>query len=208
MTSTRNSGQVPPHARARANPVSTVVLQIQHLRGVAPSAVQTWRGSLICGASSSRGVRKPCGVAGCGVKAWRHLPGIARSGVKMWRQFARCGVKTWRHLPTWHSIFFSSGIARCGASLAYVRTWRHLLTWRQRATWRRRTWRQSVASGAIDLRGVAGRGVNEWRQVAQASPARVFKMCLQSSGDMCAPTGNPPIHWLALVNVDTVVVLQ
>ena len=58
----------------------------------------------------------------------------------------------------------SAGVTRRG-----VRTWRHLFRWRQRATWRRRTWRQNVASGAIDLRDVVGRGVNTWCQGAQAS---------------------------------------
>ena len=37
----------------------------------------------------------------------------------------------------------AGGIPRCG-----VKTWRHLPTWRQGARWRRRTWRQNVASRA------------------------------------------------------------
>ena len=45
---------------------------------------------------------------------------------------------------------------------------------RHRPTWRRRTWRQYVASGSPGF------------------PARVLKMCLPSSGDMCTPTGDPP----------------
>ena len=63
-----------------------------------------------------------------------------------------------------------------------ITTWRHLPTWRQRATRRRQTRRRRVASGAMDPRGVAGRSV-------RALPARAFRICLQSSGDICTPTG-------------------
>ena len=47
---------------------------------------------------------------------------------------------------------------------------------RHRPAWRRRTWRQCVASGGPSL------------------PARAFKMCLQSSGDMCTPACDHPVY--------------
>ena len=64
--------------------------------------------------------------------------------------------------------------------------------------------------GVREPRGVAGRGVKTWRQAPSiyvasqdvaskrgvtkpGLPARVFKMCLQSSGDKCTPTGDHPV---------------
>ena len=88
--------------------------------------------------SCPRGVKEPGGVAGCGVKTRRHLPKRCRGPVwrrQMWRQMRR-------HL--WHRW-------SCTRIHANGITWRH------------RTWRQNMASGAIDLAGVAGRGVNTWR---------------------------------------------
>ena len=86
-----------PCPRARTHHVHSgtgnVLSQIQHLRGVAPSGVQTWRCSLTCGASCPRGVSEPVGIARRGV--------ICPRGVKEPGCVARCGVKTWRHSPTW-----------------------------------------------------------------------------------------------------------
>ena len=66
-------------------------------------------------------------------------------------------------------------VALLGFAGRGVKMWHHLPTWRQGATWRRRTWRQNVASGAIDLRGVTGRGVKTWRH-----EARLPGTCLQN----------------------------
>ena len=119
------------------------------------------------------------GLARCGVKTWRHL--------LTWRQgaggvaiVARCGVKTWRHLLT--CLQGAGGVAG-----TVPRQWPHLASQdvaserrvrRHRPTWHRWTLRQYVASGGPGL------------------PARVFKMCLRSSGDMCVPTGDPPECWI------------
>ena len=63
----------------------------------------------------------------------------------------------------------------------------------QGATWRRRTWRQNVASAPSIY--VASQDVASKRGVTKPGlPARVFKMCLQSSGDMCTPTGDHPVY--------------
>ena len=115
-----------------------------------------------------------------GLKPWFHLPtrGVRGPSVKMWRQAAG-----WHRCMELHQGSRQSpGVTGCG-----VRTWRCLLTCRQRATWRRRTWRQNVASSAIDLRGV-----NTWRQEAQAfrqvSSKRVF-----SRWAICAPPQPTPL---------------
>ena len=109
------------------------------------------------------------------------------------------GVQTWRRCP--HQVAWPDMASKCGVTCPRgvrepggvagrgVKMWRHLPTWRQGARWRGRTWRQNVASGAIDLRGVTGRGVKTWHHEARP-PARVFKMCLQSSGVVCTPTGD------------------
>ena len=148
-----------------------------------------------------RGVREPGGVSRCGVKTWRHLP--------TWRQGAGWRlqmnvVKTRRHLLTWREgarwrRWSCSRVHAIGLTWrqAWRQSWRqnvaslaHLLTWCQRATWRRRTWRQNVPSSAIDLRGVAGRGVNTWRQ----EPGTCLQNVFQSFCDMFILTGDPPEH--------------
>ena len=169
------------------------------------------------GVTDPRGVREPGGVAGRGVKTWRHWP--------TWRQkpggVAGRGVKMWRHLPTWRQK--PGGVAGRG-----VKMWRHLPTWRQGATcgrrssasahasgltWRRRTWRQNVASlahvasgshvaspgtwrqnvasGAIDLRGVTGRGVKKWRHEARP-PGTCLQNVSSVVGRYVHPHRRPP----------------
>ena len=150
-----------------------------------------------CGVTGPRGVREPGGVAKRDVKMRRHLP--------TWRQGAR-----WRGW-TWRQNVASFAHAAC------VKTWPHWPTWRQGARWRGRTWRQNVASLAHVASGrqvasqdvAVGRGVRRCQapSIYVASqdvaskrgvtkpgfPARVFKMCLQSSGDMCTPTNDHPV---------------
>ena len=193
-------------ARARTHrvhsDVGNVSSQMPHLRGIAQSA--TWcpnvaslahvaSGSQVaspnvtskCGVTCRRGVREPGGVAGRGVKMWRHLPTWrqgARWRGRTWRQNVASlahvasgshvgrGVRMWRHWP--RGVRESGGVTGRG-----VKMWRHLPTWRQGATWRRRTWRQNVASGAIDLRGVTGRGVKTWRHEARP-PRHLSSKCV------------------------------
>ena len=145
---------------------------------------------------SKCGVREPGGVAGRGVKMWRR-------GVREPGGVAGRGVKMWRHLPTWRAT--SGSHVRSPELCQRSREWPHLAS-------------QNVASkcgvtcprDVREPRGVAGRGVKTWRQAPSiyvasqdvastrgvtkpGLPARVFKMCLQSSGDMCTPTGDHPV---------------
>ena len=201
-----------PHLRGIAQS-ATWCPNVASLAHVASGSQVAWLDMASRCAVTSRGVREPGGVAKRDVKMWRHLP--------TWRQGVRWRGWTWRqNVASLGYVASGSQVAWPDvASLAYTRTWRqnvaslahvasgsqvgvagrgvkmwrHLPTWRQGATWRRRTWRQNVASGAIDLRGVTGRGVK--RGVTKPGlPARVFKMCLQSSGDMCTPTGDHPAY--------------
>ena len=121
-----------------------------------------------------RGVRGPGGVARCGVKTWRHLSGgqVASPDVasKMW---CPRGVRQPRGIVgavPGFTPMASPGIAGHGVKS---------LMWRSESHVASPDWRQNVASGAIDLRGVAGRGVERARQV---SSKRVF-----SRRAICAP---------------------
>ena len=239
-----------------------------------------------CGVTCPQCVREPGGVAGRGVKTWRHLP-TSRQGARWRRRTWRQNVASLAHAASGSQVasrdvaskrgvtcprgvrnpLASPNVAsKCGVTCPRdvrepggvagrgVKKWRHLPTWRQGARWRRRTWRQNVASlayvasgshvrspelcqrsrewphlasqnvaskcgvtcsrGVREPRGVAGRGVKTWRQAPSiyvasqdvaskhgvtkpGLPARVFKMCLQSSGDMCTPTGDHPVSFQA-----------
>ena len=136
--------------------------------------------------ASKRGVTGPRSV--------RELGAIVKCGVKMWRHWR---AKAWRHLIRW----LQGGRWRC---------WSCTTVHANGLAWRHRTWRQNVAMWHQTARGIGGRGGRTWRQapstytwlrwtwlqcVASGGPglpARVFKMCLQSSGDMCTPTGDAP----------------
>ena len=146
------------------------------------------------GVTCPRGVRERGGAARCGVKTWRHLP--TRRGFRGPCGVARCGIKMWRQAATWHCW-------SCTRVHANAFTWRH------------GTWHQNVASLAhmvsenseshmaspdvASKRGVrrhrCTRHRKTWRQCAASRgpglSASVFKTCLQSSGDMCSPTGDP-----------------
>ena len=145
-------------------------------------------GVTTCGDKTSvtcpRDVRDPGGVARCGVKTWRHCPTgpCSRRQIRRQNVASRAHVSQWPHLAL-QDVAPERGVARSrgvreprGVAGCGVKTWR---------------------AGAIDLRGVAGRGVTTWRQEAQASrQVSVLKTCLQSSGDMCAPTGDRPVKGL------------
>ena len=165
------------------------------------------------GVTGPRGVREPGGVAGRGVKMWRQLP--------TWRQGARWRCRTWRQNVAslvYIGVREPGGVVGRGVKLwrRYAASGSHV-----RRAQRSREWpylaSQDVASkcgvtcprGVREPRGVAGRGVKTWRQAPSiyvasqdvaskrcvtkpGFPARVFKMCLQSSGDMCTPTGDHP----------------
>ena len=157
-------------------------------RGVKMSQVAWPDVASKCGVTGPRGVREP----GRGVKMWRHLP--------TWRQGARWRRRTWRQNVA--SLAYVRGVrepravavalpavmrvASLGVAERGVKMWRHLPTWRQGATWRRRTWRQNVASGAIDLRGVTGRGVKTWRHEARPPGTCLQNVCV-SRRATCAP---------------------
>ena len=147
-----------------------------------------------------------CGFARCGVGSPVASPDVAskrgvtcsrRQGARSRRQMRRQNVASLLLLASKrgvctrvHTTWASPGVTGRGG-----RTWRQLLMWRQGAMWRRRTWRQNVRQvpstypASQDMASI----VNTWRQETQASPARVFKTCLQSSGDMRTPTGDPPV---------------
>ena len=145
----------------------TTSTQSQH-RGVAPSGVQTWRCSLRCGASCSHGVRKPCGVAGCGVKTRRGVtcPPCVREPAGRWRRGMELyqGARQWPHLAL-QAVASERGVTCSGGAESLWRPERGVR--RHRPTRRRNTWHQYLASGDAGL------------------PVRVFNICLQSSGDMC-----------------------
>ena len=207
--------------RAQAHGVGNVSSPIQHRRAAARSCVapvaHVASGSHVVsadvaskrGVTCSRAVLEPAGIARCGIKTCRQG---ARWRCQMWRQnvASRSRVaspdvafKMWRHVASPdvaskcgvtcpRGVRQPGGVAGVGTGFAPmaspgVRAWRRLLTWRQRATWRRRTWRQNVASG-----------VNTWRPGGPSLSAGVFKTCLELSGDMCTPTGDPPAFYVCL----------
>ena len=125
--------------------------------------------------------REQGGVAQCGVTCPRGISGVAKCGVTCPRGVrepggvARRGVKTWRHLPTRRHVASKTSV-----------TWHCCGVARSR--------------GVREPRGVAGRGVKAWRQAPSTHAASqdvasirgvIFKTCLQLSGDMCTPTGDP-----------------
>ena len=138
--------------------------------------------------ASKRGVTCPRSVAGRGVKTWRHWP--TRQGSQVaWPDVAlKCGVTGRVREPraVAEALPALTRVASLCVAERGVKMWRHLPTWRQGATWRRRTWRQNVASGAIDLRGVTGRGVKTWRHEARP-PGHVSSKCVFSRRAICAP---------------------
>ena len=147
-----------------------------------------------------RGVTCPRGVRETGDVASKRGVTCPR-GVREPGDVARCGVKTWRHLPTWRrcsrTSVHGSGFMWCCqmwrqnvASLAHVASGSHVASPDVASECGVRTWRQApwtcVASQDVaSIRGVRSPGL----------PARVFRMCLQSSGDMCTPTGDPPAYY-------------
>ena len=178
------------------------VRDVASKRGVTCPRRQGARGASLDVASKSgvtcpRGVREPGGVARRGVKTWRHLP--------TWRQdwepggVAGRGVKMWRHLPTWRQ-----GARWCGDTClrgvrGHVRSpelcqrsreWPHLASLGHVASGSH-TWRQNVASGAIDLRGVTGRGVKTWRHEARP-PSTCLQNVSSVVGRYVHPHRRPP----------------
>ena len=134
----------------------------RHLRSREPGGVETWRhlpGGVAkltskCGVTCPRGVRKPDVASKCGVtgpRGVREPGGVAGRGVP-----SKCGVTCLRRQGA------TPALMRVAVAERGVKMWRHLPTWRR------------------EPRGVAGRGVKTWRHEA-GLPARVFKMCLQSS---------------------------
>ena len=156
------------------------------------------------GVTCPRGVREPGGVAGRGVKTWRHWP-TRRQGVRWrgwtWRQnvaslayvasgsqvASRQNLRYVREPRAVAGALPSLTRAASGVAERGVKMWRHLPTWRQGATGRRWTWRQAPSIYVASQDVASKRGVTK-----PGLPARVFKMCLQSSGDMCTPTGDHP----------------
>ena len=180
-----------------------------------------------------RGVREPGGVAGRGVKMWRHLL-TQHQGARWCRRTWRQNVASLAYVASGSQVAWPDVASKCGvtepggvagrgvnvASLAKMATGSHVRS--PELCQRSREWphlaSQNVASkcgvtswlrGVREPRGVAGRGVKTWRQAPSiyvasldvaskrgvtkpGLPARVFKMCLQSSGDMCTPTGDNP----------------
>ena len=150
------------------------------------------------------------GIARCDVKTGRHSPAW-RQGARWRRQMSRRqNVASLAHAASgsqmtsqdvaskrratdprsakglWRRHLASGGIARCGVQTCGIRE-----------------------PGGVAGGGVAGRGVRTCRQAPSTDvasldvasirgvrpprpPARVFKLCPQSSGNMCTPTGDPP----------------
>ena len=135
-----------------------------------------------CGVTGPHGVRSQVVASKRGVTCLRGVrePGTCLRGVRQPRAAAgrppefRQRSREWPHLASQN-----------------VKMWRHLPTWRQGATWRRRTWRQNVASGAIDLRGVTGRGVKTWRHEARP-PNTFFQNVSSVVGRYVHPHRRPP----------------
>ena len=121
-------------------------------------------------------------ASGRGAKTWRHLP-MRRQGATWRRRTWRQNVGSLAHVTSGIQVASQDVASKCGVTCSRGR----------------------------EPRGVAGRGVKTWREAPSiyvasqdvASkrgvtkprlPARVFKMCLQSSGDMCTPTGDHPVY--------------
>ena len=66
-----------------------------------------------------------------------------------------------------------------------------------------RTWRQNVASCAIDLRGFAGRGVNTWHQEAQAFREGSSKRVFSRRAICAAPQATPCMYMYTYMHVHT-----
>ena len=155
-------------------------------------------------ASPVRGVREP----GWRCKIWRQnvasCAHVATRSQKwrrqMWRMepggVTRCGVKTWRLAHTWRQQ--AGGIA--GAVPGFTPMASRYRTWRQRATWASPDVASNVAPGAIDLRGVARRGVNRWRQEAEASQQVSSKRFLRHRA-IQHPSGDPPDRDVIIVSI-------
>ena len=148
--------------------------------GVAGRGVKTWRPATWrqawpdvaskCGVTGPRGVR-----ARWRRRTWRqNVASLAyvASGSQVASQdvASTCGVTCLRGVREPRAVAGAllalTRVASLGVAERDVKMWHHLPTWRQE-TWRRRTWRQNVVSGAIDLRGVTGRGVKTWRHEAR-----------------------------------------
>ena len=172
---------------------------------------RTWRQNVASFAHAASGSQ--VGFAGRGVKMWRHwftwhqgarwrgrtwLQNVAR-----WRRYvtsgsqvaSKCGVTCLRGVREPRAVAGAlpalARVALLGVAERGVKMWRHLPTWRQGATWRRRTWRQNVASGAIDLRGVTGRGVKTWRHEARP-PGTCLQNVSPVFGRYVHPHRRPP----------------
>ena len=117
------------------------------------------------------GVRGPCGVASCGGKMRRHLP-------------------TWRQAAMWHH--WSCTRVHANGLTRRHRTWRQKVQPLARVASESHAASPDVASGAIDLRGVAKRGVSTWRQEAQAS-RQVSSKRVFSHRAICAPPQATPL---------------
>ena len=150
-TSTQSPRWVPVHSG-----VGNVWSQIQHLRGEA-----------FC----PRGVRKPCGVAGCGLETWRHVP-MWRQGAswrrQMWRQNVASGSRLFMPLASPDSrgrcVTCTRGVAGRG-----VRTWRQAPS-------------TYVASQDVASRGGVGR---------PRPPGTCLQNVSSVVGRYVHPTGNP-----------------
>ena len=127
------------------------------------------------GVTCLHGVREPGGVARRGVKNWRHL--LARHQRARW------------HVQMWRQNVASLACVASGSHAASLELYQGSCHWPRLAS-------EDVASergvtcsrGAIDLRGVAGRGVNTWRQEAQASRhGHVSSKCVFRRRVICAP---------------------
>ena len=119
-----------------------------------PNVTSKW------GVTCPHGVKEPGGVAGRGVKMWRHLP--------TWRQGARWRGRTWRQnvaslgdVGRQNVASFAHSVSQNVASLAHVASGRQVAS-------------QDVASkcgvtclccGVREPGGVVGRGVKMWRHL-------------------------------------------
>ena len=130
--------------------------------------------------------KKKCGsqVASPNVPSKRGV--TCSRGVKGPGGVARCGVKTWQS----PDVNQKCASLACVAAKSQVASLELYQVHANGLTWRHKTCRQIVASASereirrhAPTRGVTGRRVNTWRQ-GPSLPALVFKMCLQSSGDV------------------------
>ena len=168
------------------------------------------------GVKMSRGVREPSGVAGRGVKTWRHLPTRgqgARWRGRTWRQnvaslayvasgsqvASRQNLRDAREPRAVAGALPALTRAASGVAERGVKMWRHLPTWRQGATWRVKTWRHRRHRSTWRHR--------TWRQnVASRSQAsrHVSSKCVFSRRAICAPlTGDHPVYIYIYVYTDS-----